>query len=295
MMHHPLVPATDAGSLNRYIGEVERFPFLTPEEEYRLAVRFYEHQDREAAHRLVRSYLRYVVKIAREYKNYGLRTMDLVQEGSIGLMQAVKKFNPYKGFRLSTYAVWWIRSAIQEFILRSWSLVRVGTTASQRKLFFNLRKNKRSIEQMDEQETRELGKMLDVSVKDVAEMEVRMSGPDESLNRLAVESGEEVQNFLTDPRPNQEVHLLAKEATTLRQKAAERALSALNERERAIVRWRILADAPLTLETIGTKLSVSRERVRQLEKQAIKKMRTALAPSPPAPPSRHAAQPSRVG
>ena len=271
-----LAPFSDCGGLNRYLSEVEQFPFLSAEEEYRLAVRFYEHQDRDAAHRLVRSYLRYVVKIAREYKNYGLRVMDLVQEGSIGLMQAVKKFNPYKGFRLSTYAVWWIRAAIQEFVLRSWSLVRIGTTAAQRKLFFNLRKNKRSIERLDAQESQELGKALKVSAKEVAEMDVRMSGPDESLNKLVKDSGEEVQNLLADPRPNQEFCLLESEAKTLRQKAADFAMSVLNEREKTIVRLRILAENPVTLESIGQQLSVSRERVRQLEKQAIKKMRNAL-------------------
>ena len=276
MKSQGLVPAADGGELSRYLREIEQFPFLTPEEEHQLAVRFYEHQDRDAAHRLVRAYLHYVVKIAREYGNYGLRLMDLVQEGSIGLMQAVKKFNPYKGFRLSTYAVWWIRAAIQEFVLRSWSLVRIGTTAAQRKLFFNLRKNKRSIEKLDERESRDLGKVLNVSTKDVKEMDVRMSGRDESLNNLAKDSGEEVQNFLADPRPNQELNLLETEAISMRQKAAGFAMSVLNEREQTIVRWRILAETPLTLESIGQKLSVSRERVRQLEKQALKKMRAAL-------------------
>lgn len=276
MKSQMLIPLSDHSELNRYLKEIEQFPFLTPEEEFQFAVRFHENQDREAAHRLVRSYLRYVVKIAREYQNYGLRMMDMVQEGSIGLMQAVKKFNPYKGFRLSTYAVWWIRAAIQEFVLRSWSLVRIGTTAAQRKLFFNLRKNKRSIEQLDEQEAHTLGKTLDVSTKDVMAMDVRMSGPDESLNRLAVDSGEEVQNLLTDPRPNQETHLMETEAGMLRRQTADVAMNALNERERTIIRWRILSETPLTLESIGQKLSVSRERVRQLEKQAIKKMRAAL-------------------
>lgn len=276
MKSQGLVPFLECGGLAQYLKEIKLFPFLSPEEEFQLAVRFHEHQDREAAHRLVRSYLRYVVKIAREYENYGLRVMDLVQEGSIGLMQAVKKFNPYRGFRLSTYAVWWIRAAIQEFVLRSWSLVRIGTTAAQRKLFFNLRKNKRSIEQLDAREARHLGKTLDVSAKDVLEMDGRMSGPDESLNRTVVGSSEEIQNFLVDSRPDPELNLLETEAAGLRKKAVSFALGVLNERERAIVRWRILAETPRTLESIGQKLSVSRERVRQLEKQAIKKMRVAL-------------------
>lgn len=284
MNNQVVVPFPDYGGLRRYMQEIEQFPFLTSEEEYQLAVRFYEHQDRDAAHRLVKAYLRYVVKIAREYENYGLRMMDLVQEGSVGLMQAVKKFNPYKGFRLSTYAVWWIRAAIQEFVLRSWSLVRIGTTAAQRKLFFNLRKNKRSIERLDDQEARDMGKALGVSTKDVKEMDVRMSGPDESLNRLAMDSGEEIQSFLADPKPDQERLLLETEAASLRQKAVGFAMSVLNERERTIVRWRIMAETPLTLESIGQKLSVSRERVRQLEKQAIKKMRMALEQAKTAAP-----------
>lgn len=280
MINRNVIPFADRGGLDQYMKEIGQFPFLTPEEEYQLAVRFYETQDREIAHRLVRSYLRYVVKIAREYDNYGLKTMDLIQEGSIGLMRAVKKFNPYKGFRLSTYAVWWIRAAIQEFVLRSWSLVRIGTTAAQRKLFFNLRKNKHSIEQLDQQEAKIIGQALDVPTKDVVAMDIRLSGSDESLNRIAIDSGEEIQNLLADPRPNQEFNLLESEAVGLRQKAAQFALSVLNEREQTIVRWRILAETPLTLESIGQKLSVSRERVRQLEKQALKKMRLALEKEP---------------
>ena len=271
-----LIPQTEHGELSRYFKEISRFSFMTPEEEYQLAVRFYDHQDLEAAHRLVTSYLRYVVKIAREYQNYGLRMMDLVQEGSVGLMQAVKKFNPYKGFRLATYAMWWIRAAIQEFILRSWSLVKVGTTAAQRKLFFNLRKNKRSIERLDEVEARTLGEKLGLATKDVVEMDGRMSGPDDSLNRMAFDSGEELQDRLKDSRPNQEVSLLASEKKGIQKKAVGVAMRALNQREKEIVGWRILSDKPLTLEAIGQKLSVSRERVRQLEKQAFKKMKKAL-------------------
>ncbi|MBF0212089.1 MAG: RNA polymerase factor sigma-32 [Magnetococcales bacterium] len=275
-----LIPVSDQGDLVRYLGEINQFPLLTPEEEFQLAVRYHEHGDLHAAHRLVSSYLRYVVKIAREYTDYGMRLMDLVQEGSLGLMQAVKKFNPYKGFRLSTYAIWWIRASIQEFILRSWSLVKIGTTAMQRKLFFSLRRNKSSIERLDRDEASLLGQKLGAKTQEILEMDVRLSSRDDSLNRCALEDGEELQNLIPDKQSNQEVSLLAAEAATINRRAAIQALQVLNERERAIISWRILDDQPLTLEEIGRKIGVSRERVRQLEQRALTKMRQALLPLP---------------
>ncbi|WP_420906591.1 RNA polymerase factor sigma-32 [Candidatus Magnetaquiglobus chichijimensis] len=275
-----LVPVADQGDLVRYLGEINQFPLLTPEEEFALAARFHDHADLEAAHRLVSSYLRYVVKIAREYVDYGFRLMDLVQEGSLGLMQAVKKFNPYKGFRLATYAMWWIRASIQEFVLRSWSLVKIGTTAMQRKLFFSLRRNKRSIERLNHEEARLLGEKLGARTRDILEMDGRLANRDDSLNRQTLEDGEELQNLIPDARGNQEVMLLAAESANLNRRAAIEALRALNDRERAIITWRILDDSPLTLEEIGRKLGVSRERVRQLEQRALVKMRQAILPIP---------------
>ncbi|MBF0127655.1 MAG: RNA polymerase factor sigma-32 [Magnetococcales bacterium] len=276
---HALVPLTDQSDLVRYLAEIHQFPMLTPEEEFQLAVRYHEHQDLTAAHKLVSSYLRYVVKIAREYMDYGFRLMDLVQEGSLGLMQAVKKFNPYKGFRLSTYAMWWIRAAIQEYILRSWSLVKIGTTAVQRKLFFSLRRNKITLERLDQAEATILGQKLGAKTQEILEMDGRLASRDDSLNRCANEDGEELQNLIPDANGNQELHLLATEATHLHRKAAVKALGALNDRERTIITWRILSDTPLTLEEIGHRLGVSRERIRQLEKRAIEKMRLALSPA----------------
>lgn len=271
------VPVSDYGEIDRYQVEIQRFPLLSEKEEYDLAVRYRDSQDLEAAHRLVASHLRYVVKIAREYANYGLRQMDLIQEGSIGLMQAVKRFEPDRGFRLSTYAGWWIRAAIQEFILRSWSLVKIGTTAAQRKLFFSLRKSKRTIERLDEQEAASLGRQLGVKPEEVLEMDARMSGRDDSLNRQAMDSGDEVQNLLADPRDNQEIRLLEHESRTLRHQAVRSALDGLDPREREIVTRRILADASATLDELGQEMGVSRERIRQLEKRALEKLRKTLA------------------
>ncbi|MBF0341177.1 MAG: RNA polymerase sigma factor RpoH [Magnetococcales bacterium] len=273
-----LILFADQGDLRRYLSEINQFPLLTPEEEFDLAVSYYEHGDLKAAHRLVSSYLRYVVKIAREYADYGLRIMDLVQEGSLGLMQAVKKFNPYKGFRLATYAIWWIRASIQEFILRSWSLVKIGTTAMQRKLFFTLRRNKSSIERLDRDEARLLGLKLGAKTQEILEMDSRLANRDDSLNRCVMEDGEELQNLIPDARNNQEVTLLAAETATLNRQTASHALRVLNDRERAIIAWRILNDTPLTLEEIGRKLGISRERVRQLEQRALTKMRQAILP-----------------
>jgi RNA polymerase sigma-32 factor len=266
MSNAALVSIADYRELSQYVEKINASPILTQEEEFELDVNFREHQDINAAHRLVSSYLRYVVKIAKEYQNYGMRVMDLIQEGSIGLMQAVKKFDPYKGFRLSTYAMWWIRSAIQEFVLRSWSLVKIGTTTAQRKLFFKLRQSKKQIDRLDDVEAKEIGVKLGVTTRDVLEMDGRMSGRDDSLNRPAIEDGDEIQDMLPDNRANQEMVMLVSEQEHLKRESVAKALACLNEREKSIITWRLLTEPPLTLETIGVKLGISRERVRQLEK-----------------------------
>ena len=276
MSSNALVSVADYSELSQYIEKINTAPLLTQEEEFELSVQYREHDDIDAAHRLVSSYLRYVVKIAKEYQNYGMRIMDLIQEGSIGLMQAVKKFDPYKGFRLSTYAMWWIRSAIQEFILRSWSLVKIGTTTSQRKLFFKLRQNKQNIEQLDDIEAKQIGEKLGVSTRDVLEMDGRMSGRDDSLNRPAIEDGDEIQDMLPDLRANQEMVMLESEQERLKRESVARALESLSEREKSIVTWRLLSEPPMTLEVIGERLNISRERVRQLEKKALERMKKTL-------------------
>jgi|SaaInl7_135m_RNA_FD_contig_41_81878_length_1063_multi_3_in_0_out_0_1 RNA polymerase sigma-32 factor len=276
MSQTALVSISDYKELSQYLEKINSSPLLTQEEEFELAVKFREHQDLDAAHRLVSSYLRYVVKIAKEYRNYGMRVMDLIQEGSIGLMQAVKKFDPYKGFRLSTYAMWWIRSAIQEFILRSWSLVKIGTTTAQRKLFFKLRQTKLHIDRLDAVEAAEIGDKLGVTTRDVLEMDGRMSGRDDSLNRPAIDGGDEIQDMLPDYRANQEMVMLASEREQLKRDSVAKALDSLNEREKSIISWRLLSDPPLTLEVIGAKLGISRERVRQLEKKSLERMKKTL-------------------
>nr|CRH06195.1 sigma H (sigma 32) factor of RNA polymerase; transcription of heat shock and stress proteins [Candidatus Magnetococcus massalia] len=270
-----LIPYKDEYQLSQYMAQVDRYPMLSAEEEFDLAVAFREEQDVDAAHKLVTSYLRYVVSIAKEYQGYyGLKLMDLVQEGSIGLMQAVKRFDPYKGFRLSTYAMWWIKASIQEFVLHSWSLVKIGTTAAQRKLFFSLRKNKARIDRLDATEAEEIGTRLGVSSEAVLEMDARMSGPDDSLNREAIEGGEELQNMLADQGPSQETLLLESESERLRRETISQALADLSEREREIVQARIMQSKPVTLEVLGARFGVSRERVRQLEKRALKKLKS---------------------
>ncbi len=276
MSNTALIAVADHKELSQYMDKINTSPLLSQEEEYELAVRYYEGRDIDAAHRLVSSYLRYVVKIAKEYQNYGMRVMDLIQEGSIGLMQAVKKFNPYKGFRLSTYAMWWIRSAIQEFILRSWSLVRIGTTSAQRKLFFKLRQSKKHIERLDDVEAEKISDSLGVSTRDVLEMDSRMSIRDDSLNRTAIEDGDEIQDLLPDHRADQEMLLLASEQEQIKSESVAKALASLNEREKSVITWRLLTDPPLTLEVIGEKLGISRERVRQLEKKSLERMRKTL-------------------
>jgi RNA polymerase sigma-32 factor len=266
--------------LTRYLEEIRRFPMLQPDEEYVLAKRWKEHSDSDAAHRLVTSHLRLVAKIAMGYRGYGLPIGEVISEGNIGLMQAVKRFEPDKGFRLATYAMWWIRASIQEYILRSWSLVKLGTTANQKKLFFNLRKAKSQISAFEEGDLRPenaaaIATKLGVSQQEVLEMNRRLSG-DASLNAPLREEGEgEWQDWLVDDASDQESILVESEETANRRAALSEALGVLNERERRIFEARRLADDPMTLEDLSTEFGISRERVRQIEVRAFEKVQQA--------------------
>ena len=269
------------GGLSRYLDEIRRFPMLQPQEEYMLARRWREHGDREAAHKLVTSHLRLVAKIAMGYRGYGLPLGEVVSEGNIGLMQAVKRFEPEKGFRLATYAMWWIRASIQEYILRSWSLVKLGTTANQKKLFFNLRKAKSRISALDEgdlhpDQVQSIAKSLGVQEREVVEMNRRLGG-DSSLNAPIREEGEgEWQDWLVDETSNQETVLVESEERDNRHQALQTALAVLNDRERRIFQARRLAEEPLTLEALSDEFGVSRERVRQIEVRAFEKVQAAV-------------------
>ena len=270
------------GGLSRYLEEIRRFPMLEPQEEYMLAKRWREHEDREAAHRLVTSHLRLVAKIVMGYRGYGLPIGEVISEGNVGLMQAVKRFDPDKGFRLATYAMWWIRAAIQEYILRSWSLVKMGTTANQKKLFFNLRKAKSQISALEEGDLRPdqvaaIAEKLGVTEEDVVNMNRRLGG-DVSLNapiRAESESGE-WQDWLVDESANQETRLAESEEFEMRRRLLGQALDVLNERERRIFEARRLAEEPVTLEELSTEFGVSRERVRQIEVRAFEKVQQAM-------------------
>lgn len=268
--------ATDGG-LARYLDEIKRFPMLEPQQEYMLAKRWKEHGDRDAAHKLVTSHLRLVAKIAMGYRGYGLPIGEVVSEGNIGLMQAVKRFEPDKGFRLATYAMWWIRAAIQEYILRSWSLVKMGTTANQKKLFFNLRKAKSRIAALNDGDLRPdqvklIAKRLGVHEQEVVDMNRRLSG-DASLNTPMHEDGEsQWQDWLVDDSQNIEERLVDGEELDNRKKVLKEALKALNERERMIFERRRLAEEPVTLEDLAAEYGVSRERVRQIEVRAFEKV-----------------------
>jgi RNA polymerase sigma-32 factor len=282
--------------LSRYLEEIRRFPMLEPQEEYMLAKSWREHGDREAAHRLVTSHLRLVAKIAMGYRGYGLPISEVISEGNVGLMQAVKRFEPEKGFRLATYAMWWIKASIQEYILRSWSLVKMGTTANQKKLFFNLRKAKSKISALDEgdlhpDQVKLIAKRLGVPEQDVVEMNRRLGG-DASLNAPIREDGDagEWQDWLVDESASQESRLVADEQADNRRRALTDALSVLNERERRIFEARRLAEDPITLEDLADEFGVSRERVRQIEVRAFEKVqkavknRVAAMESPPTQP-----------
>jgi RNA polymerase sigma-32 factor len=277
------VPLLTAESgLAHYLEEIRRFPMLEPQQEFMLAKRWREHGDRDAAHKLVTSHLRLVAKIAMGYRGYGLPISEVISEGNVGLMQAVKRFEPDKGFRLATYAMWWIKASIQEYILRSWSLVKMGTTANQKKLFFNLRKAKSKISALNEGDLRPdqvqiIAKRLGVTEQDVIEMNRRLGG-DASLNAPIREDGDsgEWQDWLADDSDSQESVLAESEELDNRRKALTQALGVLNERERRIFEARRLADNPVTLEELAEEFGVSRERVRQIEVRAFEKVQKAV-------------------
>jgi RNA polymerase sigma-32 factor len=274
--------AAGEGGLSHYLSEIRKFPMLEPNEEYMLAKAYREHDDRGAAHKLETSHLRLVAKIAMGYRGYGLPIGEVISEGNVGLMQAVKRFEPEKGFRLATYAMWWIRAAIQEYILRSWSLVKMGTTASQKRLFFNLRKAKGQIQAFEEGDLRpenvkKIATKLGVSEDDVVSMNRRLAG-DTSLNapiRAESESGE-WQDWLVDEAPDQEERLVESEELDNRRQLLRGAMDVLNDRERRIFEARRLADDPVTLEDLSTEFGVSRERVRQIEVRAFEKVQKAV-------------------
>ncbi|MDX5367068.1 MAG: RNA polymerase sigma factor RpoH [Alphaproteobacteria bacterium] len=279
-----LAPAPNPeGSLSRYLQEIRKFPMLEPQEEYMLAKRWKEHEDTEAAHKLVTSHLRLVAKIAMGYRGYGLPIGEVISEGNVGLMQAVKRFEPERGFRLATYAMWWIRASIQEYILRSWSLVKMGTTAAQKKLFFNLRKVKGQIQAIEDgdlhpEQVKEISERLGVTEDEVVSMNRRMAGPDNSLNaplRQDSESGE-WQDWLVDDTADQEATLGEEQELDLRREMLARAMSTLNEREMHILTERRLKDDPATLEDLSQEYGISRERVRQIEVRAFEKLQKAM-------------------
>ena len=272
------VPAV-TGTLDVYVAEINRFSILTAEEEFRLAVRLKKYNDMEAAEKLVVSNLRFVVKIAHEYRNYGIKLADLVQEGNIGLMHAVKKFDPYRGYRLISYAVWWIRAYIQNYIIKSWSLVKIGTTQAQRKLFFKLSQARKKLESLSEKraEFAEIAETLGVRPEEIAEMDVRMSGRDLSLDASVGEDGDSTHmDYLTYGGEDQETALIRKEEMALVQHNIAGALAGLNEKESFIIRNRVMAESPLTLQAIGDRYHITRERARQIEKQALRKMALAI-------------------
>jgi RNA polymerase sigma-32 factor len=270
------------GNLTRYLQEIRKFPMLTPEEELALSHRWRDQQDMEAAHKLVTSHLRLVAKIAMGYRGYGLPVGELISEGNVGMMQAVKRFDPDRGFRLATYAMWWIRAAIQEYILHSWSLVKMGTTAAQKKLFFNLRRLKGQMKAIDDgdlqpEQVTEIARVLGVPEQDVVNMNRRLGAPDHSLNAPVRQDGEgEWQDWLVDEEASQESALADREELTGRKTLLAGALKTLNERERDILVERRLRDNPATLEDLSHRYSISRERVRQIEVRAFEKLQKAM-------------------
>jgi len=267
------------GSLNLYIAQINRFPILTADEEFKLAVRLKKFNDVEAAHKLIVSNLRFVVKIAHEYRNYGFKLADLIQEGNIGLIHAVKKFDPEKGYRLISYAVWWIRAYIQNYLIKSWSIVKIGTTQAQRKLFFKLNQTKKELENLSKKnpEFSEIAGVLGVKDYEVEEMDLRMGSRDVSLHEIISDESQSAHiDFLAYEGDNQESSLIKEQEKSLVQRDIAGALSNLTERERYIINHRVMADHPETLQEIGKKYNISRERARQIEKQALKKMQLAL-------------------
>ena len=274
-MKLPLV----TGTLDLYITEINRFPLLTPEEEFKLAVRLKKHNDMAAAEKLIVSNLRFVVKIAHEYRNYGFKLADLIQEGNIGLIHAVKKFDPYKGYRLISYAVWWIRAYIQNYLIKSWSIVKIGTTQAQRKLFFKLSQAKKQLETLSQKnpEFAEIAESLGVKGSEVAEMDLRMGSRDVSLHEFIGDDGDSSHiDFLAFEGDSQEVLLIKNEERSLVKRDIAGALANLNERESYVIQNRVMADNPETLQEIGDRYNITRERARQIEKQALKKVQLAL-------------------
>jgi RNA polymerase sigma-32 factor len=271
------------GSLALYLQEIKKFPILTAEEEFMLAKRYKEHDDSDAAHKLVTSHLRLVAKIAMGYRGYGLPVTDLISEGNVGIMQAVKRFDPEKGFRLATYAMWWIRAQIQEYVLHSWSLVKIGTTAAQKKLFFNLRKLKNQLTSIDSgnlspENVREIATKLDVKEAEVIDMNNRLYGGDQSLNvKVSNEAETEWQDMLVDQNEIQGEILEKKNEMSYRKKIFKKALEVLNEREKEILTLRKLRDKPLKLEELSAKFNISRERVRQIEEKALEKLQKQVS------------------
>ena len=277
--NHTLPTLSNDGGLRRYLQEIQKFPMLDADEEYMLAKRWSEYGDYDAAHQLVTSHLRLVAKIASGYRGYGLPMSELIAEGNIGLMQAVKKFEPDKGFRLSTYAMWWIRASIQEFVLRSWSLVKMGTSAAQKRLFFNLKKMRKRLKRIDDgkaltpDEIRTIASELDVSEQDVIDMDQRMGATDRNLNaRIGAEGESEWMDLLADPSESHEDTLAEDQETRLKKKLMMQALASLNAREQEIIVARRMSEEEQTLEELSQRFGISRERVRQIEARALEKM-----------------------
>ena len=273
---------SNEGSLTHYLQQIKKFPMLTEKQEVSLAKKWRDKGDTSAAHELVTSHLRLVAKIAMGYRGYGLPVTELISEGNIGLMQAVKKYDPDKGFRLATYAMWWIRAAIQEYVLKSWSLVKIGTTAAQKKLFFNLKKLKGKLSDYNEgslkpHQVTEIASQLNVSEKEVSEMEGRMSGNDYSLNAVVSADGqEEWQEWLVDEDADHEVKIAEMEEVTKRKKLLSKAIDVLNEREKYIIQGRKLSEDPKTLEELSKEYNISRERIRQIEERAFQKLQSEM-------------------
>ena len=271
------------GNLSIYLQEIKKFPILTAEEEYMLAKRYKEHGDTEAAHKLVTSHLRLVAKIAMGYRGYGLPVTDLISEGNVGIMQAVKKFDPERGFRLATYAMWWIRAQIQEYVLHSWSLVKIGTTAAQKKLFFNLKKLKNQLSSIEAgnlspENAREIASRLNVKEAEVLDMDNRLFSGDQSLNVQVGEEGDtEWQDMLVDSNDTQDNILANSNELSFRKKIFEQALEVLNEREKEIITLRKLKEKPVKLEELSKKFNISRERVRQIEEKAFEKLQKQVS------------------
>jgi RNA polymerase sigma-32 factor len=269
-------------SLESYLVQINQFPLLSQEEEFELALRYYKNNDIQAAQKLITSNLRFVVKIAFEYKSYDIKLLDLIQEGNIGLMMAVQKFNPHKGYRFISYAVWWIRAYIQNFIIKTWSLVKIGTTQAQKKLFYKIGKIRKALEsnQEDEKKYELLANDLEVTKEDIIEMEQRMSAKDISLNTPFDEDRELTPlDLLQEDSPDQEEALAMEEEKKIREREVSNAMKQLNEKEVYVIKNRIMADSPLTLQEIGDHLKLSRERVRQIESEALKKLKKEFSTS----------------